>query len=156
MIEALTVDATVVEEVNPTDIKDTVKFSRDYLALKPRNSALLYHGPDYYPSPDYIDEKVKTYFLDVERSAKPVKPKNMVNKAEKYTSKGEIREFDAQQILNAITVGLIPNARLELQILTLFEHLNLKPETWTSKDINIQTQNINKRANTEKLSLIHI
>lgn len=151
MIEALSVDSTVVEEVQPNDIKDTVKFARDYLALKPRNNALLYHGPDYYPSPDYIDEKVKTYFLDVERSPKPVKPKNMVNKAEKYTTKGEIREFDAQQILNAITVGLIPNARLELQILSLFEHLNLKPETWTSKDINIQTQKINKRADTAKL-----
>ncbi|MFP4313556.1 MAG: class I SAM-dependent methyltransferase [Alphaproteobacteria bacterium] len=151
MIEALTVDATVVNEIKPDDIKDTVKFARDYIGLKPRDSSLLFHGPDYYPAPDHIDERIKTYFLDVERSKKPVKPKNIINKNEKFTAKGEVREFDAQQVLNAITVGMLPNARLELQILSLFEHLNLKPETWTSKDLNIQTQKINKRAEIKDL-----
>lgn len=151
MIEALTVNASVIDEVKPDDIKDTVKFARDYIGLKPRNNSLLFHGPDYYPAPDHIDERIKTYFLDVERNIKPVRPKNMINKTEKFTSKGEVHEFDAQQILNAITVGMMPNARLELQILSLFEHLNLKPETWTSKDINIQTQKINKRAETKDL-----
>ncbi len=151
MIEALSVDSHVVNEMTPGDIKDSVRFSRDYIGLKPRDNALLVHGPDYYPAPDYIDERIKTYFLNVERNLKTVRPKNMVNKAERFHAKGEVREFDAQQILNAIAVGLMPNARLELQILSLFEHLNLKPETWTSKDINIQTQKINKRAETKDL-----
>ncbi|MAE50477.1 MAG: methyltransferase [Micavibrio sp.] len=151
MTEALSVDSKIIAEMTPNDIKDTVKFARDFIGLKPRNNALLVHGPDYYPAPDYIDERIKTYFLDVERSAKPVKPKNMVNKTERFNAKGEVREFDAQQVLNAIAVGLLPNARLELQILSLFEHLNIKPESWTHKDINVQTQKINKRAETKGL-----
>lgn len=151
MIEALSVDSHIINEIEPDDIKETVKFSRDFLGLKPRGNALLVHGPDYYPAPDYIDERIKTYFLNVERHTKSVRPKNIVNKDERFHAKGDVREFDAQQILNAISVGFIPNARLELQILALFEHLNVRPETWTSKDINIQTQKINKRAETKDL-----
>ncbi len=151
MIEALSVEASIVNQIAPDSIKDTVKFARDHVGLKPYESALLVHGPDYYPAPDYIDERIKTYFLNVERSDKLVRPKNMVNKTERFHAKGDVHEFDAQQVLNAIAVGMVPNARLELQILSLFEHLNIKPETWTNKEINVQTQKINKRAETKDL-----
>lgn len=151
MIEALSVEAAIVNQIAPDSIKDTVKFARDHIGLKPYDSALLVHGPDYYPAPDYIDERIKTYFLNVEHSQKSVRPKNMVNKMERFHAKGDVHEFDAQQVLNAIAVGMVPNARLELQILSLFEHLNIKPETWTNKEINVQTQKINKRAETTNL-----
>lgn len=151
MIEAISVEYSAVSDLNLDDIADTVRFSRDYIGLKPRNNALLFHGPDYYPAPDYIDERIRTYFLDVERHPKPIKPKSLLNINERFQAKGEIREFDAQQVLNAITVGLIPHARLELQILSLYEFLKIKPETWTSKDINIQTQKMIKRAETKHL-----
>ncbi|MFN3700276.1 MAG: methyltransferase domain-containing protein [Alphaproteobacteria bacterium] len=151
MIETLTVDQNTINEISPEDIKDTVKFARDHLGLKPRNNALLFHGPDYYPAPDYIDERIKTFFLNVERNTKEIKPKMLINNKERYQAKGVIREFDAQQVLNAITVGLLPNARLELQILSLFEFLSVKPETWTDREINIQKQKIIKKADTKDL-----
>jgi 2-polyprenyl-3-methyl-5-hydroxy-6-metoxy-1,4-benzoquinol methylase len=142
MIEALAVDSNTILEMGTFDVKNTVRFARDYLALKPRNNAILVHGPDYYPAPDYIDERIYTYYIDVERSKKPVTPKNLHAIHGKFQAQGEIREFDAQQILNAITVGMIPNARLELQILSLYEKLGLKAETWTSRELRVQKQKV--------------
>lgn len=151
MIEALSVDSVLINDLQPDSAADTGRFARDILGLKSTPESTLFHGPDYYPSPDYIDERIRTYFLDVERNSKPLRPKNLLNSNDGFQSKGEIKEFDAQQILNAITVGLIPNARLELQILSLYEYLKIRPETWTSREINIQTQQIVKRAETKHL-----
>ena len=41
-----------------------------------------------------------------------------------------IREINAQSILNAISVGYIPNGRLETQILALYDLLGMEAETW--------------------------
>ncbi len=142
MVEAVTVDSNEILAMGEFDVKNTVRFARDYLALKPRNNAILVHGPDYYPAPDYIDERIYTYYLDVERNKKPVQPKKMAAHNGKFQSQGDVREFDAQQILNAITVGMIPNSRLELQILSLYEKLGLKAETWTSREIKVQKQKV--------------
>jgi len=151
MIEAMSIDLALIQELQPDDAEETARFTRDIIGLTPTAQAKLFHGPDYYPAPDYIDERIRTYFLDVERNPKAIRPKNLLNSRDAFQSKGEIKEFDAQQILNAITVGLIPNARLELQILSLYEYLKIPPETWTSREINIQTQQIVKRAETKHL-----
>lgn len=145
MIEPVSVDANKIIEMGEASHKDTVLFSRDNLGLKPTQQSTLVHGPDYYPAPEYIDDRIYTYYVEVNRTKKHVAPKIMPSDSGRFQSKGLIREFDAQQILNAIAVGMIPNARLELQILSLFEHLNLKAETWTSKNIIFQTQQINDR-----------
>ena len=151
MIESLSVDVNTIYGMDGSDMKSVVKFSRDYLGLKPQTNAILVHGPDYYPAPDYIDEKIETYYIEVQRSDKPVVPKHFGIDRAKFQAKGDIHEYDAQQVLNAISVGLIPHARLELQILSLFEHLGLQAETWTNKDVQLQRQNIGKKQDTAKL-----
>lgn len=142
-IEPVSVEAGRVFELgDEPDLKATVKFARDVLGMQPKPEARLVHGPDYYPAPDFIDERLRTYFLDVKPNKKPISPKNLPEDTGRFQSKGVIREFDAQQVLNAIAVGLIPNARLELQILALFEHLNLRAENWTTKNFDVQSTEI--------------
>lgn len=130
MIEAISVPADVVTGVEKGEQKEAVKFSMNYLGLKPAIAATLETGPGYYPAPDYIDEMVQTRYLRVMEHSGPVDPKTVMDDIQGFTSFGRIREVSAQSILDAIAVGLIPHARLELQILTLFDKLGIEAETW--------------------------
>ena len=138
MVEAISVDGEAMSTMEEYDVKHTVRFARDYLGLKPKDNSILEKGPDYYPAPTYIDDRIYTFYLSVEESQNPVAPKSYIEYSMRFQARGQIRELDAQQILNAITVGMIPNARLEMQILSLFQHLNILPETWTSKHVTMQ------------------
>ena len=150
MAEAITVDGEAISSIETFDVKHSVLFARDYLGLKPEANAIIEHGPDYYPAPDYIDERIHTFYLRVCPSKNAVTPKKVIG-VEKFQAKGVVREMDAQQVLNAITVGMIPNARLEMQILSLFHHLRLRAETWTSRQLNLQVSKINKKADVKNL-----
>ncbi|MCC6598126.1 MAG: methyltransferase domain-containing protein [Alphaproteobacteria bacterium] len=150
MIEPLCIDKMIMGDMKELDMKNTVLFCRDHLGLKPRNGALLEKGPSYYPAPDYIDEYISTYYLSVEKPRGTFHPKSPIG-VEKFQAKGVIREMDAQQVLNAITVGMIPNARLELQILSLFQHLNIKAENWTARHLDLKASEIHKKADIKHI-----
>jgi ubiquinone/menaquinone biosynthesis C-methylase UbiE len=152
MIEPVAVNSKVISDMGDTpDVKQTARFSRDHLGLIPREGATLEKGPDYYPSPSYIDERIYTYYLKVEPPKAPPIPKNFIGHSERFHAKGLVREMDAQQVLNAITVGMIPSGRLELQILSLFELLKIKAENWTSKNVMFQVGEITKQRSLHKL-----
>ena len=138
MVEQLAVNTTMMMEIEEPDVKNSALFARNVLSLRSEDGAVLERGADYYPSPDYIDERIHTFYLKVVKSKAPVIPRNVIGHDDKFQAKGVLREFDAQQILNAITVGLIPNARLELQILSLFQRLNITAENWTQKKIKLE------------------
>lgn len=150
MVEPICVDGAAMADMKEFDLKHTVLFCRDHLGLKPKDGAILEKGPDYYPAPDFIDERIHTCYLSVEEARGPVQPKSLVG-VEKFQAKGVIREMDAQQVLNAIAVGMIPSARLELQILALFQHLNLKAENWTGRKLDLQVSEIHKKANVKNI-----
>ncbi len=150
MIEPITVDGEAIATLETLDHKNSVLFGRDYLGLKPEGQAVIKKGPDYYPAPDYIDERIHTYYLNVRAVKNAIQPKSTIG-VEKFQAKGMVREMDAQQILNAITVGMIPNARLELQILSLYQHLNIRCENWTQKQINMQSGKIDPKGDVNKI-----
>lgn len=147
MIEAINVRADALDQTGERDVKETVLFARDHLGLRPQSNAVLQEGPDFYPSPDYIDERIFTFYLEVQKARGAVSPKSLPGYTGQFLSKGDIREFDAQQVLNAITVGIIPNARLELQLLGLFENLQIPAENWVKTDMGIAHGNITGKLN---------
>ncbi len=130
MTEAIAVPTEAVYETEQGEPKAIVLFSRDYLGLKPAMGSALEKGPSFYPAPDFIDEQIKTRFLHVTEHESPIELKNITRDLEGFATKGVIREISAQNILNAISVGYIPNARLETQILSLYEKLGMEAETW--------------------------
>jgi SAM-dependent methyltransferase len=138
MVEQLAVNTSMMMAIDEPDAKNSALFARNVLSLRAEDNAALERGPDYYPSPDYIDERIHTFYLKVAKSKAPVIPRNVLGHDDKFQAKGVLREFDAQQILNAITVGLIPNARLELQILSLYQRLDILAENWTQKKIKLE------------------
>lgn len=156
MIESITVESNDIPEDlnNPQHCED---FAKDHLDLKPEKNQCLIKADHYYPAPDFIDEHIYFYFLPVQKSGNPfTSPIKQFLSKYQFTSKGHVREFDAQQILDAISVGLIPSARLEMQILALYEHLKLKPENWTQKHIEFTTSKLIKAKSAgEALSTLH-
>jgi hypothetical protein len=151
MVEPVSVDTAILPENGEWDVKHTARFARDQLGLKPRNNALLQKGPDYYPAPDYIDERIYTFYLNVERTKSAVIPKSITTIAGRFQARGRIRELDAQQVLDAISVGMIPNARLELQILSLFQHLNIRPEIWSTKNVRFNANKIKQKTSLKSI-----
>ena len=149
MVETISTDIKNVLSLGDFSATNSQKFIKDFIGLTTRKKALLEEGPKYYPDPNYIEERVHTYYAKVTDAQKTLIPKSRIMERNHFFEKGKIREFSAQNIIDAISVGLIPNARLELQILSLMQHTKTRSENWISKDIHIAkskiTQNFDLR-----------
>ena len=135
MLEAISIDYDDMLDTRNVTEESTSDFAKTYFGLKAEKGSLVKEGPFYYPDPNYIDERVHTFYLHVKEGKKRFNPNQEILEPNKFQAKGVIREINAQSVLDAIAVGLIPNSRLELQILSLMQHLNVKAENWISKDI---------------------
>ena len=152
MVEPISVSHEAIVDMKDFSHKSAELFARDHLGLTPTEDAFLEQGPDYYPAPDYIEEHIHTYFLEVESPGEKYEPRNFFGSAATFQAKGRIREFDAQNVLDAITVGAIPNSRLELQILSLFNRLQIPVETWTRKNIAFEIQDVTAKVDVRKFT----
>ncbi len=137
LTEAIPVDSAIVAAVPEENVKAVMRFARDHLGLKPVNGALLEKGPGFYPAPDFIAEHTPTRYLQVQHSENLPEPKHIVSDMEGFTTKGRIREVRAQALLDAMSVGYIPNACLEVQIQVLFDRLELKSQSWNETPMTL-------------------
>ena len=140
MTETFAIPQEIYESVDREHFRSVLNFSQDYLGLKPDMGCLFEEGPGFYPAPDSIDEHISTKYIKVKTPKKTIAPKIILEDAEGFSTKGRIRELDAQQILNAIGVGLIPTSRLEIQILALYERLGLTYQSWAECPLMIKTE----------------
>ncbi len=155
MVEPVAVEYTNVILLDSKKADDVKEFCKDFIGLKPKkidaddeeDVELLEQGPAYYPDPNTIDERIHTYYVHVQPAKTPIQPKTKILQSHHFQAKGAIREFNAQQILDAVSVGLIPNSRLELQILALMQRLKVKAENWTSRNISVERGEVTKRLN---------
>ncbi len=150
MLETLSTNCQNVTELGKITPANTKDFSKSYLGLKPEKDAILEEGPVYYPDPNYIDERIHTYFLPVQKHKKILEPQPKNHKAHNFKAKTVIRELNAQLVLDSIAVGLTPNSRLELQILSLMQNVNIRAENWISRDIIIEKGKITSDFDTRE------
>lgn len=152
MLESISVDYNKVLNLGEIKTKNTAKFIKSYIGLKTRSDALLEQGAFYYPDPNYIDERVTTYYVQVDEGEKRLSPKSKLLEGSHFQEKGTIRELNAQNVLDAIAVGLVPNSRLELQILSLMQHAKVKAENWIRKDVIMAVTNIIQEFDLKKFT----
>lgn len=138
MTEAIAIPFDVFETIKPGDAKSTFSFARDFLGLKIIPGKNIEDGPGFFPAPDHIDERIQTKYLAVQQPDGPISPRHILADISGFSTQGKIIEVDAQRILNAIGIGLIPNSRLEMQILALYERLDLQYEAWADCPLTIQ------------------
>lgn len=143
LIEALAVETNTISAAIDTPTPETTAaFCKEHLNLTTAHNATFIKGPHYYPAPDFIDDIIQTYYLEY-TSGKPKLPLDLLpEQARTYKETGTYTEFDAQHILDAITIGLIPCARLEMQILSLYEFLGIEAENWSKKQIALKTSRL--------------
>lgn len=151
MIEAIAVPQEILHNVMPHDIEKLRAFCRDYLGLAPTGFATLENGPGFYPAPDCIDERIETKYMRVEEPQSAIKPLQPLDEIKGFSTQGHFREIDAQEILNAIGVGLIPSSRLELQILALFEKLELPYDSWADCPLVLEEAEIEEKTSYRKI-----
>jgi len=137
MIEPIALEHKHIQDIGDFTFKNSAQFISDFLGMKVKREQLIEEGPAYYPDPNYIDERVHTFYVHVKDIADPLPLKKHIVQNHAFHAKGQIVRFEAQQVLDSIAVGFIPNGRLELQILALMQHLRVKAENWISKDIAI-------------------
>lgn len=140
MTEAIAIPLPIYESIKPNDTKSTFNFARDFLGLKIIPGKNIEDGPGFYPAPDHIDERIQTKYLEAQTPDGPVKPRHILSDITGFSTQGKIVEVDAQRILNAIAIGLIPSSRLEIQILALYEKLEIPYESWAESPLNIQIE----------------
>ena len=150
MIEAIAVPTDAIARINNENHKETVLFARDFLGLKPAMGCVLEEGRPYYPAPDFIDEKIESRYLRVMEASGDIDPPQYLPELEGFTVKGRIREVSAQSILDAINVGLIPNARLEIQIQELYTKLGKEYESWDICPLTLDDAVPDQRLDTKK------
>lgn len=135
MTEAIAVSAEIMSNIAEDDASGAARLLKDVIGLTPVANRTLEKGPAYYPAPDFIDERIETRFIEVQKPEGRIEPRILTRDLEGFQSKGRVVELSAQAVLNAISVGMIPNAQLEVQILALCERLNMKAETWVDSPL---------------------
>ncbi|MFA7276199.1 MAG: methyltransferase domain-containing protein [Pseudobdellovibrionaceae bacterium] len=137
MTEAIALPSSEVEPYLQSSMVELQKFSVDAIGIKPSLDAKLMAGGGFYPDPTHIDERILTYYMRVEDYHYPFEAKHTLHDVEGFSSKGQVRELDAQAVLNAIAVGYLPSSRLEAQILGLYQMLGIKAETWSDMPLRL-------------------
>jgi SAM-dependent methyltransferase len=137
MTEAIGVSGEEILKLKNADSFELQKFSIQHIGIRPSIDAKLMDGGGFYPDPNQIDERILTYYFRVENYHEPFPVRESLKDIEGFSSRGRVREFDAQQVLNAIAVGFLPTSRLETQILGLYQLLGLKADVWSDMPLQL-------------------
>jgi len=151
MTEALAIPQQILEPLDTKHFRSVLNFSQDYLGLKPEMGCLFEEGPGFYPAPDCIDEHIDTKYLKVSKPKKTIIPKIILEDADGFSTRGYIREIDAQQILNGVGIGFIPTSRLEIQILALYEKLGIDYQAWAECPLSLKTEEPEKTTKLQEI-----
>lgn len=94
----------------------------------------LEEGLKYYPSPGMMDEIVGSVFAPV-RDGTPVHSFPIPSEVSGFSTSGEVRLYPAQDLLRASQVGMLPEARLEMNIYALLRKIGERPDKWLGDEI---------------------
>ncbi|MCK5518176.1 MAG: methyltransferase domain-containing protein, partial [Alphaproteobacteria bacterium] len=131
------IEPITMNTVNMTDNVDSNRqmifdYVRDYASLRPKSDESWHIGATYFPSPDRIDEAIEPVFVEVENPHKTTWPLRK-DKDTAFTELGVFTELDASDILLAAQVGLLPEPRLELHVMSLMIRYNMPFPHWVGE-----------------------
>lgn len=149
--EPMSFPIDIMKSLNKDHFPSVMKFTKNYFGLKPVMGELFKEGPGFYPAPNFIDEHIQTFYLAVEKPEKKVQLKYLFGDADVFSTKGNIKEINAQQILDAMSVGFYPTSRLELQIMALYEMLGIKYTSWSESPLSIKTEKPEKTSKIQDI-----
>lgn len=152
LTEAIAVEAQQVRDILAGNAADFHKFGKNVIGIRPSLDSSFQNGPGFFPDPYKIDERIETFYMRTEEKAAPYAPKHPLFDVNGYSTMGRIREFDAQDIMNALAVGYLPASRLETQIMALYELLGMKFVTWSEMPLQLSEIPVEEVANLKNFT----
>ena len=104
------------------------------IGLKQDNIDEKHQDLSFYSSPGGVNEMVSTHHVQLTQIPQDLKA---LGNSSGFNNSGQYRTYDALQLLKSAQVGALPEARLELSIYRLFQHLNLPLGKWLGETIDI-------------------
>lgn len=94
-------------------------------------------GLKYYPSPGMMDELVGSVFVPIAGDLSQYHATLIDPSVSGFSTSGDVRLYPAQELLRAAQVGMLPEARLEMNIYALLRRLGERPDAWLGDAITI-------------------
>lgn len=134
MIEALAAANTEspLQETIHTVLFERAGFSPDSIQIDTAGTL------QYYPAPADLNERIASVHVEVKTP-----PKNNIKLSGGFSgfrNDGVCREFNAQNLLQALQVGMLADARLETSIYSLMQDKGILPKQWIGAQLNIKTE----------------
>lgn len=146
LTEAIAVDTEIVRATEEQGQEGVIKFMQDRLGLHVSIGQSFVEGPGYFPNPRFIAERIETRFISVEPKTGRYIPTFVRDDVRGFASSGAIKAFDAQSVLNAISVGALPAGNLEMQLLMLFSMLEINATDWAETPLVLKEEEPIKNA----------
>lgn len=135
LIEPITMDTDVLTR-NVAENRDLIiKYAEDHASLEIKKPDSMYVGQVFYPSPDRIDEAIEPVFMEVKKPKSSTWDIGQDQIELGFRFGGKIVELDANDIIRAAQVGLLPEPRLELHVFDLMRRLNIDTPPWVTGEI---------------------
>ncbi len=155
MIEALSMNGNDIENHKLSKPPQVKSYLGKTLNIETEDGALFRAGPSSYPDPKAIEERISTSYICVKEKnpnrISLVKTSYEPPEGYPFMTTGHLREYDAQSILNAVAVGMLPSGRLEAQILMLYQKLGLRNESWSESPLVLTEIDIKTRLDVKDL-----
>jgi SAM-dependent methyltransferase len=90
-------------------------------------------GPSYYTAPAELNERVQAVYVEIHGASEQDRPSSA--RYSGFSHDGSIRSHDALRLLPAIQVGMLAEARLELNLYNLLRRLEMPVGPWIGGDI---------------------
>lgn len=130
LVSPLKIPVSQLDEIRGGSKADLARMMMKQTGLKPCVVSELEKGPEGYAAPDMIAEKVQSYFIEVQHGQVPKCVAKLFEDRKGFSTVGEIRELDIEDVLRAINVGFIPNGWLEIQLHNLLHRHGESAEKW--------------------------
>lgn len=140
LTEAIAVDTEIIRNIEEQGTESAIQFVKNALGLRVSVGQSFVEGPGYFPNPRFIAERVETRFVSVEPKVGRYVPDFVREDIRGFASTGAIKAFDAQSVLNAISVGALPAGNLEMQLLMLFSMLEIKATDWAETPLVLKEE----------------
>ena len=127
-----------------------LKYLEKHVGLSPRPHGEMDIGLPYFPDPEMIDEVIEAVYIEVrepERKKWAFSPA-IEQEYFRYSETGYIYELEANDILYAAQIGVLPDPRLEIRVFELMMRLGIPAPRWLGEQMP-QLGKINKSAKSE-------
>ncbi len=137
LVEPITMDVADFKGDASANKIAILKYLEKHVGMTARPHGEMDIGLPYFPDPEFIDEVVEPVYIEV-RKTKKTKwafiPLEGVE-ALKYSEWGYIYELEANDILHAAQIGVLPDPRLEIRVFELMMRLGIEAPKWMGEQM---------------------